>query len=272
MSRLDQASLLDRGGPADQLDDDPQFVAAVARGIAVLEAFDQGSEKIGTNEIAERAGVPRATASRIAYTLVKLGYLKLDAASQKYRLGARVVALARHYMGSRGAIDVARPILREFAERFEAATALTERDGLDMVYVDYHRSEGAVVVTRGVGSRAPLVRSAAGRAYLASTDARERAFLRDRLAARGEDRAAMDKILAEASSDLVLRGFAASHGGWTRHVNAIAAPFRAPVDGTLMAISVAAPAFIIAAERFESEIGPALVHALRQKGFVHADA
>lgn len=272
MSRLDQTSLLDRSGPADERDADPQFVAAVARGMAVLEAFDRGREEIGTNEIAERAGVPKATASRIAYTLVKLGYLKLDAASQKYRLGARVIALARHYMGSRGAIDAARPIMREFAERFEAATALTERDGLDMAYVDYHRSEGAVVVVRGIGSRAPLVKSAAGRAYLAATDARERSFLIDRLVARGEDRAAVEAVVAEASGNLAARGFVASHGGWTRHVNAIAAPFRAPVDGTLMAISVAAPAFIVAAERFDAEIGPALVEALRQKGLAHAHA
>src|SRR3989304_7746805 len=66
--------------------DDRQFVIALARGLSVLQAFGQGDDLLTNAEIAHRARLPKATITRLTYTLCKLGYLARDAAGMGYRL------------------------------------------------------------------------------------------------------------------------------------------------------------------------------------------
>ncbi|HYM36238.1 MAG TPA: helix-turn-helix domain-containing protein, partial [Steroidobacteraceae bacterium] len=47
---------------------DRQFVAALARGLAILRCFRLGDRYLGNQEIAKRAGLPKPTVSRLTYT------------------------------------------------------------------------------------------------------------------------------------------------------------------------------------------------------------
>ena len=48
---------------------------SLARGLDILTAFTPAEGLLGNQEIAARAGLPKATVSRLTYTLTKLGYL-----------------------------------------------------------------------------------------------------------------------------------------------------------------------------------------------------
>ena len=55
---------------------DPRFNTALARGLDILRSFRQGEAYLGNADLAERTGVPKATVSRLTFTLAELGYLK----------------------------------------------------------------------------------------------------------------------------------------------------------------------------------------------------
>ena len=54
------------------------FIEGIARGMAVLEAFDTERQRLNATLAAERAGIPRAAARRHLLTLAHLGYLETD--------------------------------------------------------------------------------------------------------------------------------------------------------------------------------------------------
>ena len=55
--------------------DDRKFVVALARGLEVLRAFTPSEGLLGNQEIAARTGLPKATVSRLTYTLTMLADL-----------------------------------------------------------------------------------------------------------------------------------------------------------------------------------------------------
>src|SRR5215470_11708317 len=54
------------------------FVRALAKGLAVIEAFDARSPSMTLSEVAKRTGLSRGTARRLLHTLVELGYAGFD--------------------------------------------------------------------------------------------------------------------------------------------------------------------------------------------------
>ncbi|MFP3615802.1 helix-turn-helix domain-containing protein, partial [Paraburkholderia sp. SIMBA_050] len=57
---------------------DPNFVTALARGLELLRCFRTGEAMLGNQDFVRRTGFPKATVSRLAGTLVQLGYLRYD--------------------------------------------------------------------------------------------------------------------------------------------------------------------------------------------------
>ena len=254
-SRALQSDVLPEGSA-----DDPDFVASAARALAVLQAFTPELPDLGNGDIAQRCGLAKSTVSRLTYTLAKLGYLRQEAGTQRYRLGPAVIGLSRGFLGARGVRGVARAHMEALAIRFRAPTGLTERDGLDMVYLEYARGDAPVIVPRGVGSRVPLGISAAGRAWLATAHPVEAEAVRGQMAERaGRDWRALRAKLDAAARDLAVRGFTRSYGEVQAEVNSVAVPMRSPVDGSLMVFNLAAPSMLVSARRFDTELGPALV-------------
>lgn len=264
MSRLDLAQASGRAQrplvlPSSS-SEDPEFVAAAARALAVLQAFTPEAPDQGNGDIALRCGLPKSTVSRLTYTLSKLGYLRLEPQTQRYRLGPAVVGLARGFLGARGVRDVSLAHLEALALRLRAPVALTERDGLDMVYLAYARGDAPVVIPRAIGSRVPLATSASGRAWLAAAHPVEARAVREQLEVQlGEGWPMAERRLGEAEADLQRLGFTRSYREVQAEVNSVAVPLRSPVDGSLAVFNLAAPAALVPAGRFDQEFGPALV-------------
>lgn len=262
MSRLKRLQALERtlSRVAIPTREDAEIVGAVARAIAVLEAFDDNANCLSNTELANRSGLSKSTVSRLTATLARLGYLTLEPERHAYRLGAGVVKLVRNFLGARGLRSFARPRMEALAQRFKTPAALSERESLEMVYIEYCRADAAVVVLRQVGSRVPLGTSAAGRAYFVAAPRIEQEFLAKQLAWEQGDRwPRVRDGLEHAQNEWRTTGFVTSLGEWLPEVNAVGVPIRSPIDGSLCALTVAAPAALVAAERFRLEIGPALV-------------
>jgi DNA-binding IclR family transcriptional regulator len=75
-----------------------QFVIAVARSMAILRSFECASGPLGNGEIARRTGLPKATVSRLTFTLATLGYLTYSQRAEKYSLGPSALFLGQVYL------------------------------------------------------------------------------------------------------------------------------------------------------------------------------
>ena len=120
-----------------------------------------------------------------------------------------------------------------------------------------------------VGSRISLARSAMGRAYIAGTNATERAQIMELIEARTPpaDMPRIREEIEEAAEQIRTRGFYANIGSWQSDVNSVAVPYRSPQgDAPMLAFNLGGPAYILPRERIEAELGPRLLEMVQKVG------
>lgn len=256
--------LVDEGERKSNAKEDRHFVTALARGLEVLSSFRSGERLMGNNEIAEACGLPRSTATRLTYTLTKLGYLHYVPSAGKYRLGTATLALGSAMLSKLDVRQIARPLMQELADFSKTMVSLGVRDKLSMIYVENCRSHSALTLSLDVGSRIPIATTAMGRAYLAMCSESERREVLGSVRELDElawprIREGVDKGLAEFR-DI---GCCTSFGDWQRDVNAIAMAF-SPGEGLPpMSINCGGPSFKLAPEFLLNEVRPRLVEMVR---------
>ncbi|MGO4331700.1 IclR family transcriptional regulator [Cupriavidus sp. 2TAF22] len=244
---------------------DRHFVTALARGLEVLSAFRSGDTFLANHEIAERCGLPKSTVTRLTYTLTKLGYLHVVPDSGKYRLGTATGALGSAMLSNLDVRQVARPFMQRLAVDTGAVVAMSTRDRLSMLYLECCRSTSIVTLSLDVGSRIALGTSAAGRVYLASLPAGERAEVMERIRALDEGAwPAVEHGIASAMEELRTTGCVTSLGEWVKEVHGIATSFTPGRGLPAMAISVAGPAQTFSAQRMREQVRPLLIETVRE--------
>lgn len=250
-------------------DGDRQFVTALARGLDVLRVFRPGDAALGNQELAGRTGLPKATVSRLAYTLSKLGYLDYVAAEGKYRIGFSVLGLGFACLGGLNIREAAQPLMQGLADHAGdgALVGLGGRDDLSMIYLACARSAGLVSLQLNVGSRISLRRSGMGWAYLAAAGPEERDALLPRLRQRTEEAQwpRMLENIDRAAQDVRRRGFCINMGEWNARIASVAVPFRLPhSDVPQMVLNCGGPSYLMTQERLESDLGPRLLAIARK--------
>lgn len=129
------------------------FVRALARGLAVLKAFDQSNPAMTLSDVARKTDLSRASAGRFLKTLVSLEYASFD--GRNYRLRPRVLELGMAYFSSHSFVDIANPILKEAAARAQEPCSMAVLDGSDIVYVVRHTADRMMSISITIGKRYP---------------------------------------------------------------------------------------------------------------------
>jgi DNA-binding IclR family transcriptional regulator len=254
---------------SDEQDDDDKdrhFVTALARGLALLSAFRPGESTLSHQELTRRTGLPKSTLSRLAYTLIKLGYLSQEADSGHYRLGLAVLALGAVVLSSYDIRQVAAPLMREFALAHNVSVNLAMRDGVDMVYLETCRSPARLTVQLTIGSRVPIATTALGRAFYAGLNAADRAALDLELAAHyGGEWPQLQQRLQESLESYRSKGYTSSWGEFGAEIVAVGVPLPALTPNAMpFALNASGPASTFTPEKMESEIAPALLELARR--------
>ena len=215
-----------------------QHASALVRGLQILRAFTPADASLGNQDLIDRTGLPKATISRLTYTLVGLNYLIYDSVLGRYSIGPATVSLGYSGLSTSAVIYMAKPLMQALAFETGVAVAMGMRDGLEMVYVANCRPETPVTLRLNVGSRLPIWKTSMGLAYMCAMETPVREALVDRLLAtypdsRDEIQGALDRGLESYARD----GFVTSFGDWYSYINAVGIPFR-PTDGSqLVAIT-----------------------------------
>jgi IclR family pca regulon transcriptional regulator len=149
-------------------EDSRDYVQSLARGLAVLRAFDGEHATLSVAGIAARAHMSRAAARRLILTLEHLGYVR--AAGRDYTLGPRVLEIGFGYVGSLRLTDLAQPLLEELAHRIEYSCSLAVLDGQSIVYVLRVPVQRLMTVSLGAGARLPAFCASMGRVLVAGLE------------------------------------------------------------------------------------------------------
>lgn len=244
---------------------DSQFNQAIARAFSLLRSFHAGETALTNKVLAERTGMPQSTVSRLAYTLLELGYLTYSEADATYRLGPGVVALAAPVLSGHGFRHRARELMQDLANESQATCALGGRQGLRMVYLEVRHSREVVLISCEVGMSVRLGTTAIGRAYLYALPEHERTPLMAEIEkASGEDWPSVRSRIDQAFADLDAYGFCLSIGEFRPEINVVAAPLRYGPSGDVFAINCGGPASLVTPKRMETRFGPRLVEIASQ--------
>lgn len=238
-------------------------VSALARGLALLRAVSDAGGPLSNRDLADRAGIPRATVSRLTATLQSTGFLRAMA-GERYALGPATLHLGNAYLRSFDFRQQARLHLAGLAEAAGANVHLGVRDGLDILLIDTLRPQSALILSRmDVGSRMSIATSAAGRAYLAALPPEQRtALLAEIQTASGSAWPTVQQRLAAALAEYAQAGYCSSFGEWHPDIHALGFVMHGP-QGELYAASVGGPAYMLSREILLNNVGPKLLEVQR---------
>ena len=240
-------------------DPDPFFATTLARGLEILGAFRPGDDGLSNSVLATRTGLSRPTISRLTNTLSKLGYLGRDERGL-YLLGTHILRVAYPLLAQLRIRQVARPVMREFAEQAKGTVSIGTVDGVDALYLETTRLISVPDYVPDIGFNLPLVRSAMGRALLAMQPAERRRELVARIRRETPDAwKQFGKATEKSIEQCARRGFCASLGDFRSQIHAVAAPLVTLRNGSALAINCGIEAYRLRPGQLEDEYGPRLV-------------
>ncbi|WP_328902824.1 IclR family transcriptional regulator [Streptomyces sp. NBC_00441] len=210
------------------------------RALDILLMFDDERLALSANEVSKHFGVARSTAYRYLESLTSNGFLEENQAGSGFRLGPRVLELARLARKGVGLSELAKPIMRELVNRTGAPALLTRRTGSAVVCLEREEAGQALRLSYERGQVLPINAGAAALALLAWVPDDE---LNDLLAnplTRFTDATYADAdTLREHLADIRHQGYAVSRGELDPDVLGIAAPVRGENGRIIAAISIA---------------------------------
>ena len=144
---------------------DPEFVAALARGLDVLGAFKRGHARMTLTQVAERTALSRGTARRFLLTLVALGFVATD--GKLFWLTPKVLDLGGAYLSASDLVEAAKPALRDCSEALDECCSMAVLDGGDALYVARVEARRIFSSRIEIGTRLPAHCTSLGRVLLA---------------------------------------------------------------------------------------------------------
>lgn len=155
------------------LDAEPtEVVQSLARGLAVIRAFDADNSELTLSDVARRTDLTRAAARRFLRTLVSLGYVRTD--GKLFALTPRVLELGYGYLSSLSLPEVVQPHLERLSREVDESVSAAVLDGTDVVYVARVPTRRIMSVRITIGTRFPAYATSMGRVLLAGMPRSER--------------------------------------------------------------------------------------------------
>lgn len=195
-----------RPGPPRQSDG----VRAFKRGLDVLREVNR-SGGIRAGDVARQLDLPRPTVYRLLETLEDLGYVARSASDDRFRVTRRALSLGDGYDPGVVICQAAAPHLAELSKKLVWPVDLSTYENAAMVIQETTHSRSPLSIDRGmIGRRLPMLRTSAGRAYLAACSPSERDLIINQLRRidEAEDRPFLeDERLQRMIAETAERGY-----------------------------------------------------------------
>jgi IclR family mhp operon transcriptional activator len=156
-------------------------VRALVRGLDVLRYLNSvGAAR--ASEISAALEIPRPTVYRLLRTLEEEGYVLFSSTDSRARVSALAAALGDNSAARSRLCHAAGPFLSKFTDQHSWPVDLSVYENAHMVIQETTHGRSPLSVDNNmVGFALPMLRSSAGRAYLAACEARECEIILDLL-------------------------------------------------------------------------------------------
>ncbi|MEM8935222.1 MAG: DNA-binding transcriptional regulator [Pseudomonadota bacterium] len=156
-------------------------VRSLARGLEILRYVNM-SGGATAGEIARATGLPRPTVYRALDTLEQAGYVAFAATSNIVRVTALAASLGDSHAQMSELCNAAGPIFAENSKTLIWPLVLSVYENAAMVVQETTHARSPLSIDRAmVGSRLPMLRTAAGRAYLTYCGEKQREIIVEHL-------------------------------------------------------------------------------------------
>jgi len=146
-----------------------EFVASLAKGLAVLRAFNQSRPAMSLTEAATVAGLSRAAARRVLLTLAELGYVVQS--GRDFTLSPLILELGFAYLSIQSWVERAEPLMKELSIALEESCFAAILHKAEIVVVARAPAPSSIMATAmTVGTRLPAFHTALGRIQLGYLD------------------------------------------------------------------------------------------------------
>ncbi|WP_142661829.1 IclR family transcriptional regulator [Paracoccus laeviglucosivorans] len=152
---------------AQQFGDDPLFIRALARGVAVLSAFELAHKPLSLSEISQLSGVDRSAAQRVVHTLMQLGMIVRDEEDRGYLPGKRILTMAYSCLRLTPICQKATPALLELRRRTRERVDMSLWDDTRLIYAMRMPSKHEIFTATLTGNTVPVYCTAGGISVLA---------------------------------------------------------------------------------------------------------
>ena len=186
-------------------------IRALMRGLDALTVLNL-RDGATVSEVAQEIRLPRTTVYRILETLCNAGFVFRDAADDRYRLTILVRALSGGFADEAWVTQIAKPFIHDLCREIVWPVSIATLSGTAMLVRESTDHSSPLAIERySAGFRAPLLTTAAGRVYLANSQAPQREALIEVLARsnKEEDKPARARAeLQRMLGDIRSAGFA----------------------------------------------------------------
>jgi IclR family transcriptional regulator, acetate operon repressor len=207
---------------------------AIDRAATLLVSVVEAGRPLGVGELADGAGLPKSTTSRLVGALERRGLVQRS--GDRRIVPGPVLLRFAHRDTGRSLVELAAPALRELAELSGETINLGVPTPLGVEHLAQEDSRHFVGGTNWVGRRVPYESTANGKVLKAFS--------------------------THEPSEIRGRGYAIAVDELEHGLSAIAAPVLAPDDLAVAALSISGPTIRLTRERI-GELAPALLEQAR---------
>lgn len=215
--------------------------SVLGRIVRIFEAFGPDNPALSVSELARRAELHVATASRMVEQLTGYGWLRRDA-DRTVRIGMRLWELASRASPALSLREAAMPYMEDLHAVVRQHTQLGVRDGAEVLFLERLSTRHAVINLTRIAGRLPLHASSSGEVLLAHAPAEVQEHVLDGpLPAYTPDTITDPKVLRARLADIRRDGFAFCPGFIDERATGIAVPVRGPDGAVVAALGVVVP-------------------------------
>ena len=243
-------------------------IQTVTNALRVLEVFE-ADEEVGVTELARRLHLHKNNVFRLLATLEDKGWVEQSEDSERYRLGAACLRLARSYARTHGLTRWGRPALERLAAATGETVHLGVLRGFEVVHLDGEQAPGLLVSGLRTGMRMPSHCTALGKVLLGcgapgTLERYDREVLSSGLDAfTTETIVDRDKLL-EHLHRVAAQGWAVDLEEASPGLACAAAPVIDACGNTVGALSVSGPSCRLDRDALEGRLVPAVVAAANE--------
>ena len=188
-----------------------ECVRSLERGLSLLVAMNR-RKLPSVVELARDTRLPRPTVYRLLETLSRAGFVSRSSPADRFCLTPKVRSLSDGFLEDDWIAEIAAPLMAQFTrELVWPAALMTFEQGRMLVRETTHEASVLSIDHGMVGRSLPMLRTAAGRCYLACCPANERRAVLEMLSHSRvpEDQGAKEKERTDALLDAIrTKGFA----------------------------------------------------------------